>query len=58
VKTAIFSGNNARLYNINTRKAERDLKGDKFAQLKTEYEARGPERSNMRYGYVNNAMIE
>jgi uncharacterized protein len=58
VKTAIFSGNNARLYSIDTRKAERDLKGDKFAQLKTEYEARGPERSNMRYGYVNNAMIE
>jgi uncharacterized protein len=53
VKTAIFSGNNARLYNIDPRKADLDLKGDQFAQIKAAYEAQGPERSNLRYGYVN-----
>jgi predicted TIM-barrel fold metal-dependent hydrolase len=56
VKTAIFSGNNARLYNIDPKKAEVDLKGDRFAQIKAEYEEQGPERSNLRYGYVNNSI--
>jgi predicted TIM-barrel fold metal-dependent hydrolase len=55
VKTAIFSGNNARLYNIDLKKAALDLKGDQFAQMKSDYEAQGPERSNLRYGYVNSA---
>jgi uncharacterized protein len=55
VKTAIFSGNNARLYNIDLKKAGLDLKGDRFAQIKADYEAHGPERSNLRYGYVNDA---
>jgi uncharacterized protein len=55
VKTAIFSGNNARLYNIDLKKAELHLKGDQFAKLKTDYEAAGPARSNLRYGYVNSA---
>jgi uncharacterized protein len=53
VKTAIFSGNNARLYNIDTHKAGLDIKGDRFATLKSQYEAAGAERSNLRYGYVN-----
>jgi uncharacterized protein len=53
VKTAIFSGNNARLYNIDPRKAEFDLRRDRFAEIKADYEANGREPSNLRYGYVN-----
>jgi uncharacterized protein len=56
VKTAIFSGNNAKLYNIDTRKAGLDLERDRFAGIKEEYEAAGAERSNLRYGYVNNSV--
>jgi hypothetical protein len=52
VKTAIFSGNNARLYDINPKQAASDLAGDQFSTLKLAYEAQGPERSNLRYGYV------
>jgi uncharacterized protein len=55
VKTAIFSGNNARLYGIDPKKAERQLKGDQFAKLKTQYESAGADRSNLRYGYLNSA---
>jgi hypothetical protein len=33
-KTAIFSGSNARLYNIDVKKAERSLGNDQFAALK------------------------
>jgi uncharacterized protein len=29
-----------------------ELKGDRFAMMKTEYEKAGPEPSNTRYGYV------
>jgi uncharacterized protein len=53
VKTAIFGGNNARLYNVDPQKAGRLLKQDRFAFLRADYEAAGPERSNLRYGYVN-----
>jgi uncharacterized protein len=53
VKTAIFSGNNARIYGIEPKKASLELKGDQFAALKAEYEKNGPEPSNMRYGYVH-----
>ena len=53
VKTAIFSGNNARIYGIEPKKASLELKGDRFAALKTEYEKNGPEPSNVRYGYVH-----
>jgi predicted TIM-barrel fold metal-dependent hydrolase len=53
VKSAILSGNNARLYGINPKKAERQLKNDQFAALKAQYEAVGREPSNLRYGYVN-----
>ncbi|HYA06665.1 MAG TPA: hypothetical protein VEF90_12310 [Xanthobacteraceae bacterium] len=52
VKTAIFGGNNAKLYGINPKKAMLDFKDDKLTALKTEYEKEGPGRSNMRYGYV------
>jgi uncharacterized protein len=53
VKSAIFGGNNARLYGIEVKKADLDLKKDRFAQLKAEYEKNGPEPSNVRYGYVH-----
>jgi uncharacterized protein len=52
VKTAIFGGNNAKLYGINSKKAMLDFKGDKLTALKVEYEKEGPARSNVRYGYV------
>ena len=52
VKSAIFGGNNARLYNIEPKKAMLDIKGDRFALMKAEYEKAGPEPSNVRYGYV------
>jgi len=52
VKTAIFSGNNARLYGIQPTKAGMELKQDRFSTLKAEYRKNGPEPSNMRYGYV------
>ncbi len=50
VKTAIFGANVARVYNY-----ERHAlleKPDRFAELKAEYVRRGPERSNLRYGYI------
>jgi uncharacterized protein len=53
VKTAIFSGNNARLYGIDPKRAEIDLHTDQFAKLKAHYDSAGPARSNLRYGYVN-----
>jgi uncharacterized protein len=52
VKTAIFGGNNAKLYNIQPRRAMQELQNDRFAQLKAEYDKTGPEPSNLRYGYV------
>ncbi len=52
IKTAIFGNNNARLYNIEPKRASLELKGDRFAVQKAEYEKNGAARSNMRYGYV------
>jgi len=52
VKSAIFGLNNARLYGINPKKAELELKNDKLTALKAEYDKAGPEPSNTRYGYV------
>ena len=47
------------LYNIQPKRAMLDLKGDRFALMKAEYEKAGPEPSNIRYGYVvpNRPMI-
>jgi len=54
VKTAIFSGNSARLYGLTKQHAE--LVGqDRFAEMKAEYELNGSGRSNLRYGYVSKA---
>ena len=49
VKTAIFSGNAARLYAYEKRA---DLATDRLALLKQDYERSGEGRSNLRYGYV------
>jgi uncharacterized protein len=50
LKTAVFSGNSARLYGLE-RHAEL-YHQDRFAALKADYEKNGPGRSNLRYGYV------
>src|SRR5262249_56346938 len=52
VKNAIFGGNNAKLYGIPPKKAMLELRGDRFAAMKAEYERAGPNPSNLRYGYV------
>ena len=52
VKNAIFGLNNARLYDLDPKKAELELKTDKLAALKAEYDKNGREPSNLRYGYV------
>ena len=38
VKSAIFGGNNARLYDIQLKRAMLDISGDRFAVMKAEYE--------------------
>jgi hypothetical protein len=52
VKTAIFSGNSTRLYNFERDKKVLLEKPDKLALAKAKYDEAGPERSNLRYGYV------
>ena len=52
VKSAIFGGNNQRIYNYQ-RTAELGTT-DRFASIKAEYDAAGGDRSNLRYGYVLN----
>lgn len=53
MKSAFFSGNNAHLYGIETKKAKKNLQGDRFAELKANYESACPDPSNLRYGYIN-----
>jgi predicted TIM-barrel fold metal-dependent hydrolase len=55
VKTAIFSGNSARLYRIDRRAALGAFTGDKVSAIKADYVALGGMRSNARYGYVHSA---
>ncbi len=50
VKTAIFSENTVRLYNYKA--PARWSKADRFAMLKDDYLRSGPNRTNLRYGYV------
>jgi uncharacterized protein len=53
IKTAIFGGTNAKLYNYDLSKRSDVGPGkDRFARMKDEYEKNGPARSNLRYGYV------
>jgi predicted TIM-barrel fold metal-dependent hydrolase len=49
VKTAILGGNSARLYRYHAPTA---LATDRFAAHKQQYCEAGPQRSNLRYGYV------
>ncbi len=48
VKTAIFSGNSARIYKFEQHAARRTA--DRFAELEQQYESAGPARCNLRYG--------
>ena len=50
VKTAISSGNSARLYGLEKHAAI--VQQDRFTALKADYDKNGPGRSNLRYGYV------
>jgi predicted TIM-barrel fold metal-dependent hydrolase len=50
VKQAIFGGNSARMYRYEVKKAA--WRDDRFASLKADYEARGRDPSNLRYGFV------
>jgi predicted TIM-barrel fold metal-dependent hydrolase len=51
VKTAIFSGNTMRLYGLEQHASL--VHQDRFAAIKADYQANGPGRSNLRYGYVS-----
>lgn len=55
VKTAIFSGNAARLYRLDVKAAQGEITRDKIAAIRAEYLANGGLRSNRRYGYVHRA---
>ncbi|MBV9966239.1 MAG: amidohydrolase family protein, partial [Alphaproteobacteria bacterium] len=50
IKTAVFSGNSARLYGLEQHAEV--VRHDRFAALKADYDKNGPGRSNLRYGYV------
>ena len=52
VKTAIFGGNNARIYGIDPAQAQRATAADAFSTRKRDYLAAGATPSNRRYGYV------
>lgn len=52
VKTAIFGGNNARIYGVDMAASEATVATDRFAALKADYVASGAAPSNRRYGYV------
>jgi hypothetical protein len=51
VKTAIFGGNNARLYNFRPQQRA-ELENDKLAGYKALYEKHGAGRTNLAYGYA------
>jgi predicted TIM-barrel fold metal-dependent hydrolase len=50
VKRAIFGENSAKMYRYEVKKAE--WREDRFAAIKTDYERRGRDPSNLRYGFV------
>ncbi|MDX1404324.1 MAG: amidohydrolase family protein [Woeseiaceae bacterium] len=55
VKTAIFSGNAAKMYNVDVNAAVGELSIDHISEAKAEFQALNTERSNLRYGYVAKA---
>ncbi len=52
VKSAIFGGNNARMFNIDFKQQQALQAKDKLTAMKVAYELEGPEPSNLRYGYA------
>ena len=52
LKTAIFGGNAARLYGIDSAASSGALSADGIDTMRAEYHAAGGQRSNLRYGYV------
>jgi len=52
LKTAIFGGNAARLYGIDSAASSGALSADGIDTMRAEYRAAGGQRSNLRYGYV------
>jgi predicted TIM-barrel fold metal-dependent hydrolase len=57
VKSAIFGGNSARLYNVHVRTALGEITNDEIASIRAEYVANGGMRSNTRYGYIHKATV-
>jgi predicted TIM-barrel fold metal-dependent hydrolase len=55
VKTAIFSGNAARMYDIDVTAAVGEISIDHIAEARASYRAMNEGRSNLRYGYVAKA---
>jgi hypothetical protein len=54
IKTAIFSGTNAKLYDFDIgKRTDIGPRKDRFALMKEEYERNGPAPSNLCYGYVS-----
>ena len=58
VKTAIFGGNNARLYGIDVKRTRLELGQDRITAWKAEYEKDGAEPSHTRYGYVHPSVAQ
>ncbi|MFI5316980.1 MAG: amidohydrolase family protein [Myxococcota bacterium] len=54
-KTAILAGNAARLYGIDLAALAESSRRDSLAVAKREYEAAGPARSNLAYGFIRKA---
>jgi len=50
IKRAIFGGNSAQMYKYEVKKAA--WRDDRFAAIKADYQQRGPDPSNLRYGFV------
>jgi predicted TIM-barrel fold metal-dependent hydrolase len=50
VKRAIFGETSAKMYRYDVKKAE--WRGDRFAEIRSQYDRQGRDPSNLRYGYV------
>jgi predicted TIM-barrel fold metal-dependent hydrolase len=55
VKNAIFSGNAAKMYDLDVTASLGEISIDEVSVIKAEYQARNEGRSNLRYGYVAKA---
>jgi hypothetical protein len=55
VKTAIFSGNAARMYDFDVNAAIGEISTDQISMARADFLALHEGRSNLRYGYVANA---